>query len=169
MTRHDVWTIDNKRELKLLRKKVADFDFKKNTKKDIRELIRKMREVMKKANGIGLSANQIGLDLNIFVAQVEDKFYAIFNPKITKTSEETLVMEEGCLSVPEMFGEVKRPERIVLEGFDKNSKKVKIKAWGLLARVFQHEVGHLNGKLFIDTAANLHKYEQTDKHESTKA
>ena len=70
-------------------------------------------------------------------------------------------MEEGCLSVPEIFGEVERQEKIILEGYDKNGRKIKIKAWGLLARVFQHEVDHLNGKIFIDTAKNLHKYEKT--------
>ena len=112
---------------------------------------------MKKADGIGLSANQIGLDFKVFVAQADGKFYAIFNPKILKSSEERAAMEEGCLSVPEVFGTVIRPAKIVLEGFDKNGKKLKIKAWGLLARIFQHEVDHLNGKLFIDKAEKLYK------------
>src|SRR3989338_7274374 len=145
MTLHNIWTIDNKKELKLLRKRVADFDFTKFSKKDIRELIKRMRDAMRKANGIGLSANQIGLDLNLFVAQVEGKFYSIFNPRVVKFSSEITNMEEGCLSVPEKFGSVNRPAKITLEGYEASGKKLKIKAWGLLARAFQHEVDHLNG------------------------
>ena len=159
MTKDGIWLIDDKKEVKLLRKKTADFDFKKYSKKDTREMIKKMREMMKMAYGIGLSANQIGLDLNVFVAQAEGKFYSIFNPKITKSSEEVLEAEEGCLSVPEVFGKVTRPAKVTLEGFDKNGKKIKIKAWGLLARIFQHETDHLNGTVFIDKATDLHKYE----------
>src|SRR3989338_5795138 len=112
MTKNGIWVINDKKEAKLLRKKVADFDFKKYSKKEITDLIKKMRGAMKKAEGIGLSANQIGLDLKVFVAQVGDKFYAVFNPKIAKSSEESAEMEEGCLSVPEVFGAVVRPYKI---------------------------------------------------------
>ena len=73
-------------------------------------------------------------------------------------------MEEGCLSVPEIFGAVERPEKITLEGFDTGGKKIKIKAWGLLARIFQHETDHLNGILFIDKAKNLRRYEKQEKN-----
>lgn len=145
-----IYTIKHKKDEEFLRKSVADFDFSKYSKKEINELIKNMRMIMKAADGVGLSANQIGLDIKVFVAQVENKFYAIFNPKITKYSNNKDKLEEGCLSVPETFGLVERPTRVVLEGFDKNSKKIKIKAWGFLARVFQHEVDHLEGKLFID-------------------
>lgn len=158
MTENGIWTINNKEEMKLLHKKAVDFDFKKHSKKEIQEIIKKMREAMKKANGVGLSANQIGLEHNLFVAQVEGKFYAIFNPKLSKAGGE-ISMEEGCLSVPEVFGSVKRAERVVLDGFDRNGKKVKIKAWGLLARVFQHESDHLSGKVFTEKADNLYKYQ----------
>lgn len=168
MTPHGIWTIDNKKELKLLRKKVADFDFKKYSKSEIAELISKMRAAMEKAQGIGLSANQIGLDLNCFIAQIEKKFYAIFNPKIIKISKEAAEMEEGCLSVPETFGTVARPSKVSLEGWDKNGKKLKIKAWGMLARVFQHEVDHLNGTVFIDKATEFHKYEVTREQKDIK-
>ncbi len=114
-----------------------------------------MREKMKEAHGIGLSANQIGLPYRVFVAQVPShqgrpKFYAIFNPEIVKQSKETEIMEEGCLSIPGKYGFVERASRIVIKGYDPNGKKIKIKAWGLLARVFQHEIDHLDGKLFID-------------------
>ena len=145
-----IHTVKSKDEEKFLRKPAADFDFSKYSKKEINELIRNMRVIMKAADGVGLSANQMGLDIKVFVAQVENKFYAIFNPKIIKYSEHKDKLEEGCLSVPETFGVVERPTRIVLEGLDKNSRKIKIKAWGFLARVLQHEIDHLEGKLFTD-------------------
>lgn len=163
MTKNGIWIVSDKKEAKLLRKKMADFDFPKYSKAEIAELIKKMRTAMKKAEGVGLSANQIGLNLKVFVAQVGDKFYAIFNPRITKSSEELAEMEEGCLSVPGVFGTVVRPSKIVLEGFDKSGKLIKIKTWGMLARVFQHEIDHLNGCLFTDLAANLHEYEEIKK------
>ncbi|MDE2001008.1 MAG: peptide deformylase [Patescibacteria group bacterium] len=163
MTEYGIWLIDNKQEAKLLRKKMAPFDFAKHSKQEIRDLLKTMREAMKNANGVGLSANQIGLDMHVFVAQAEGKFYAIFNSKLTKVSDEKSTLEEGCLSVPNIFGEVTRPMRVVLEGYDRNGKKIKIKAWGLLARIFQHESDHLNGTVFIDKAKDLHTYELTNR------
>jgi len=155
-----ILTIKDKKEEKVLRQETALFDFsaeggpasggKKFKKSEINELIKTMRAAMEKAEGIGLAANQIGLSLKVFVAKVENKFYAVFNPEIVKESVSTVPAEEGCLSVPQLYGEVSRPERITLAGYDKNGKKIKIKAWGLLAIVFQHEVDHLNGKLFVD-------------------
>ena len=133
-----------------MRRRSAEFNFKKIDQKEIRVLIKKMRGAMEGANGIGLAANQIGLDMRVFVAQVEGKFYAVFNPEIIKTSKETDVAVEGCLSVPRIMDEVVRPYRITLKGFDKAGKKITIRAWGHLARVIQHEVDHLNGMLFID-------------------
>lgn len=151
----NVLTVSEKKEEKFLRRPAKEFDFGKHRLSEIRELIKTMRAVMREVNGVGLSANQIGLDAKVFVAQVLDeqgrlKFYAIFNPVIVKASKESEILEEGCLSVPETFGQVRRAAKITLVGFDQRGKKIKIKAWGLLARVFQHEVDHLNGKLFID-------------------
>ena len=145
-----IWTVKDRKEEKVLRYRTSLFDFKKFKKSEVNDLIRTMKTAMEKAEGIGLSANQIGVDLKVFVAKVENKFYAIFNPEISKKSSSQIAAEEGCLSIPEIYGEVFRPERITLIGYDKNGKKVKIKAWGILARVFQHEVDHLNGKLFTD-------------------
>ncbi len=169
-----IYTIADKTEEKFLRTKTADFDFSKFTKKEIEDLIKKMRKTMSTATGIGLSANQIGLNLRLFVAQISDKplkrdrnnkiilpppkamkFYAIFNPKIIKSSGKKSVMEEGCLSIPGIYGLVERSEKISLEGYDRYGKKIAVKASGLLARVFQHETDHLNGILFIDKAINI--------------
>ncbi|MDP3999283.1 MAG: peptide deformylase [bacterium] len=158
----NLWTIDSKSEEKFLRRKAVKFDFAKYSKKEIRELLQKMREIMQKANGIGLSANQIGLDFKVFVAQPDKKFYAIFNPELVKESGDPVLMEEGCLSVPLAYGVVERADKVVLTGWDQNNKKVKIKAWGLLARVFQHEMDHLNGKLFIDRCKDVKKHEATN-------
>ena len=157
-------TIAEKKDEKFLRHKTEDFDFKKYTKKNISELISRMRASMRAAQGIGLSANQIGLTFKMFVAEVPGpkggmKFYAVFNPKLEKVSSEKVAFEEGCLSIPLTYGTVKRPDRVTLVGFDKHGKPVKIKAWGLLARVFQHEVDHLNGTLYIDKAEEVKKAE----------
>lgn len=161
----NIWQSENKEENKLLRKKAEPFDFKAMSRREIGELTRRMRRIMKEANGIGLAANQIGLPFRMFVAEVPSgdatKFYAVFNPKIIKAEREKAVAEEGCLSVPGVYGDVSRPEKIILTGEDANGRPVKIKAWGLLARVFQHEVDHLDGTLFIDKAKGL--YRVTDR------
>ena len=154
-------TIKNKKDEKFLRHKTEEFDFNKFSKREISELIAKMRKTMRGAQGIGLSANQIGLNFKLFAAEISDerrksaKFYAVFNPKIEKSDNEKAISSEGCLSVPLTYGEVERPERVILSGYDKNARPIKIKAWGLLARVFQHEVDHLNGILFVDKAKNV--------------
>ncbi len=145
-----ILTIKNSSEEKFLRKATAPFDFKAFSRKEIGDLVRMMRKTMEDANGIGLSANQIGLNMRVFVARVERKFYAVFNPEIAKVSKDKSIMDEGCLSVPNDFKPVTRAERVTLIGYDKNGKKLKIKAFGLLARAFQHEVDHLNGKIFLD-------------------
>lgn len=146
----------------MLRQKTSAFDFEKFTKKEITDLIARMRRIMRKANGIGLSANQIGLDLKVFVAEIPDgdggtKFYAVFNPNIEKKTGEKILPEEGCLSIPGTYGDVERFPQIVISGQDKNQKPVKVKAWGLLAHIFQHETDHLNGVLFTDKAVNIHQ------------
>ena len=96
----------------------------------------------------------------MFVAEVPDseghlKSYAIFNPILEFSKKEKAVMEEGCLSVPGKYGYVERFTDVKLTGLDKRGRNLKIKAWGFLAHVFQHEVDHLNGKLFIDRAKDI--------------
>ena len=142
--------INSEEDKKVLRDKISAFDFDKFSKSDINNLIKTMREVMDEADGVGLAANQIGLDMAVFVVGFDGKFYAIFNPEIIKASKEKEGSEEGCLSIPGHADIAYRHEKITLIGYDKNQKKIKIKAWGLLARIFQHEIDHLNGKLFID-------------------
>jgi peptide deformylase len=175
-----MYLITNKQEYKFLRRPPKPFDFSAHTAKEIQALIATMRNAMREAKGIGLSANQIGIDAQVFVVEVpgtrgEQKFYAVFNPSVEKMGEVREESEEGCLSIPKKFGAVPRATFIVVRGFDKRGKPIKIKAWGLLARVFQHEIDHLNGKLFIDRATKMYeiptserlksKYENEHKHE----
>jgi peptide deformylase len=118
-----------------------------------------MRRIMREANGVGLAAPQIGVPLRVFVAEVNKKFYAFVNPEIVKTSSEEEYFEEGCLSLPGVYGEVRRPSKIVMTALNERGERVKVKAWGLLARVFQHEIDHLNGMLFVDKAERTHRIE----------
>lgn len=152
----EIHTIHNPKELKILRTKCAPFDFKKYTKAEIRTLVTQMRKKMHEWHGIGLAATQIGRTESFFVAQPpEGKFYAIFNPEITKMEGGPILMDEGCLSIPNQFGETPRFEKITIEGQNQNGKPIKLKAWGLLAHILQHETDHLLGKLYIDTAKSI--------------
>ena len=168
-----IFTISDKKEEKFLRTKTVDFDFSKHIKKDIDELIKKMKISMLKANGIGLSANQIGLNIQLFVAQIPKikrekivgkESHIIFNPKIENASKKISIMEEGCLSVPGLYGLVERHESVVLRGYNRYAKPITVKADGILARVFQHEIDHLNGILFIDKAKKLYKLETNGRN-----
>lgn len=159
-------TVGQKKDEKFLHQKTVPFDFNIHTRKEVDELLKTMRKVMVEANGIGLASNQIGLNFRVFVARVPDqnghmKFYALFNPKLERVSADSEEFSEGCLSVPGILGEVKRALKVTLIGFDKQGKPLKIKAWGLLAHVFQHEIDHLDGILFIDKATKLHPAESS--------
>jgi peptide deformylase len=159
-----IWNVGVPVEEKFLHKKTVAFDFVSADYKEITELVRRMRKIMRDANGVGLAANQVGLPFRMFVAEVPsengNKLYSVFNPKIEKMDRDTVIAEEGCLSVPGVYGDMKRSAKVTLTGQDAKGRPVKIKAWGLLARVFQHEVDHLDGTLFIDKCK--HTYKVTD-------
>lgn len=125
--------------------------------KEVRDLIIQMKKNMENNNGVGLAAPQINVSLRVIICEVDNKFYAFINPEIIKSSKKTSSIEEGCLSLPDIYGEVERPERIILKAINSNGKKIKLKAFGLLARVIQHEIDHLDGILFIDKAKNIIK------------
>ena len=162
----EIYLIDDESQRAFLARTAERFDFSAHPQKEIDELMRRMRRIMREANGIGLSANQIGLPHRLFVAEVPGKdgmkFYAVFNPEIEKAEKEKVVMEEGCLSVPGVYGDVERPARLVLKGQDRRGKPLRIKAWGLLARVLQHEVDHLSGKLFLEKAKDVYRANRTE-------
>jgi peptide deformylase len=145
----------------LLRKRINEVKETQFGSAEILELVKSMKETLKQAQGAGLAANQIGKDWRLFIADVEGKFYAVANPEIIKISPKTVLMEEGCLSVPGTWGVVERAESIEIQGRNQFGKKIKIKARGLLARVFQHEIDHLDGILFIDKATQIFKPEKS--------
>ena len=111
-------------------------------------------------NGIGLAATQVGVlkrFLIVDISEVADEEYEpvmLFNPEILSAEGEA-VAEEGCLSIPNVTSDVKRPEKVVIEGINVESEQVRIEADGLLARALQHEIDHLNGVLFIDRLSGL--------------
>jgi peptide deformylase len=108
-----------------------------------------MVRIMRAAKGIGLAAPQIGLRERIIVVSVEGRTTVIFNPKITESSG-TQVGEEGCLSIPGLYGDVERAEKVVVEGLDRKGRESTWDMDGLAARVVQHEIDHLDGVLFTE-------------------
>ena len=130
------------------------------SKEDI-NIANHMMETMIKAPGVGLAANQVGILKQIVTINFEDKEnnkkanYILFNPSIIQYSEETVVMEEGCLSLPEQYAEVERPKEIILEYINENEKIIKKQIDGFEARILQHEIDHLSGKLFVDYLSSL--------------
>lgn len=121
---------------------------------ELRQLAEDMMETMKAAPGIGLAAPQVGVSRRLIVvcdAEDENAVYAVANPKIMRREGE-LVSAEGCLSVPHLIGDVKRAVKIHVKGQDVYGKPFSQDAEGLLARVYQHELDHLNGILILDRA-----------------
>jgi peptide deformylase len=116
---------------------------------DIRQLIGDMFETMDAAKGIGLAANQVGIARRVAVVDVDDDRFALVNPRIVET-EGRATAEEGCLSIPEIYGDVTRPERIIVEALDASGTPFRKEATGLKARAIQHEIDHLDGILFLD-------------------
>jgi peptide deformylase len=123
---------------------VKDFD------ESLEHLAREMMRIMREHEGVGLAANQIGRLKRIFVAAYEDEEYAIVNPVIEERSEALEKDVEGCLSIPEIRVEVERPRAVTVSGKDPSGTPVRIEAEGLLARIFQHEIDHLDGVLILD-------------------
>jgi peptide deformylase len=142
--------------------------------KNLQTLVDDMVETMRDAPGVGLAAPQIGLSERIIVIEYfereedeekEDapkKVWAVLNPEIVKASEEKLMGVEGCLSIPGVVGEVERHAQIQVKGFNRHGKPMKIKANGWLARIFQHEIDHLNGVLFTDRATRVWKPQEEE-------
>ncbi|OGD29734.1 peptide deformylase [Candidatus Azambacteria bacterium RIFCSPHIGHO2_01_FULL_44_55] len=129
---------------------------------EIKKLVEDMIATMKDAKGLGLAAPQVGKSLRLFTADVEDKVYVFINPEIKDLSKDKSSFEEGCLSVQKIWGSVIRPKKLTIKALDENGKPVKIRAKGLLARVIQHEVDHVNGALFIDKAEELFTAENAE-------
>ncbi|MBU4347607.1 peptide deformylase [Patescibacteria group bacterium] len=136
----------------ILKKKSAEVEPKKISSKELQELCLNMEKTMKDKKGVGIAAPQIGKNIRLIIINTKDGGVVMFNPKIIRKSLTKEWGEEGCFSVPDVFGQVKRHKKIECEYLDKTGKKIKIKAEGLMARVIQHEIDHLDGILFIDKA-----------------
>jgi peptide deformylase len=142
-------------------RKVKDFD------SQLQELIDDMVETMRAAPGVGLAAPQVDVPWRVLVIEYGDpddedvppKLYTLVNPEIARASRETVFGTEGCLSIPGIVGEVERADAVTVKGFNRRGQQVKIKAEGWLARIFQHEIDHLDGVLFVDRAERVWQIE----------
>ncbi len=144
--------------------KITTFD------KDLQVLIDDMIETMREAPGVGLAAPQIGVSERLVVIEygsdededVPKKLFVLINPEIIEASEEKVEGIEACLSVPQLAGEVERHERLVVKALNRLGKPVKIKVKGWMARIFQHEIDHLEGVLFTDRASRIWRPKETE-------
>ncbi len=141
-----------------------------NFDKDLQTLIDDMIETMRVAPGVGLAAPQVGVSERLIVIEYGDdedeekpkKLFAVINPEIIEASEEMVDGIEACLSIPQLVGEVDRHEKITIRGYNRHGKPIKIKVKGWLARIFQHEIDHLEGVLFTDRATKIWRPKETE-------
>lgn len=126
---------------------------------EIKTMISEMFDLMIAENGVGLAAPQVGQLLRLFVIIADDDVRRVFiNPQIIKTSAETCSYEEGCLSIPKIYENIVRPEKVTVQALNENGKPFTLEADGLLARVIQHENDHLDGVLYIDRGDKMFKF-----------
>jgi len=130
---------------------------------DLQTLIDDMVDTMRAAPGVGLAAPQVNIPLRVIVVEFNEtedeeappKLYVCVNPKITPSTTEEEIGTEGCLSIPGIVGDVSRPIAVSVKALNRHGQPMKLKASGWLARIFQHEVDHLNGVLFVDLAEKV--------------
>lgn len=160
----DIYTIDIEKELEILRNKSLPV-------KDInQELVDYTNRMIKAIEGIGigLAAPQVGRNERFFVCHLDQMDPLVFiNPEIIGTSEELSSYEEGCLSIPGMYGDVKRPAVIQVQAWNQKGRPFKIEADGLLATCIQHELDHLNGTLFIDHLSERKRVKLLKKYDKS--
>ena len=167
MAIRQIVTIPNK-ILNRKARKVTDFG------QEFQELVDDMIETMRDAPGTGLAGPQVNESLRVLVVEFGDeedetilpKLYVLANPEISRKSRETVLGTEGCLSIPDYVAEVDRPTGITIKAQNRYGQKTKIKAKGWLARIFQHEIDHLNGILILDIAERVFKLEDLQPEEA---
>lgn len=131
------------------------------------KLLDDMLETMYATDGVGLAAPQIGISKRLVVIDVGEGPIYLVNPKIIESEGEAWAIE-GCLSIPEKIGKVKRAQRVVVEALNPQQELIQVEGEGLLARAFQHEIDHLDGCLFIDRATELYdNYPDEDQEDTT--
>ena len=158
------------KEVKKLREKVTEnWSFIKPPK-DTEEFAEELIEAMWKNSGLGISANQLGYNYRVFAMRGETKKDSIvcFNPEIKDFSPEMNTMEEGCLSLPDVFARVVRPAHVAISYLDQDGKEEGQLASGMTARVFQHELDHLDGILFVDRLSKLSRERAFEKARKIK-
>ncbi|MGD8403981.1 MAG: peptide deformylase [Anaerolineales bacterium] len=143
--------------------------------KNLQILIDDMIDTMRDAPGVGLAAPQVGISERVIVVEyaepeeveegeepieVEPKLYVMVNPEIVKSSPETVMGVEGCLSIPALVGEVERAQEVRIRGLNRHGQQMKLKVDGWLARIFQHEIDHVNGVVFTDLATQIWQPEE---------
>jgi peptide deformylase len=135
----------------------------------IQKLIDDMIDTMHEIEGVGLAAPQVGVPLQVVVIQMpdEEEVITLINPEIVKTSEDSEMMMEGCLSLPGYRAEVKRLTSVIVKARDREGKLIRIKGEGLMAQALQHEVDHINGIVFVDHLESMDKLEKTREEEET--
>ncbi|MDR0600642.1 MAG: peptide deformylase [Treponema sp.] len=160
----EIITLENKadsRNDQVLREKTKTI---KDINDEIRKTAQEMVDAMRRGRGVGLAGPQVGLLKRIFVTHAEgDKPRIFINPSIVWTSQEQGAHEEGCLSIPGLWADVKRPERITIQAWNEKGRAFTLEASGMLARVIQHEYDHLEGILFIDRIDEARREKLLDK------
>ena len=134
----------------------------------IKQLVKDMAQTMYEAPGIGMAATQVDQHIQLIVMDLsedKDQPMVFINPKITPLTEETLSYEEGCLSVPQIYDKVERPSRVKIEAINLEGQAFEVEADDLLAVCIQHEMDHLNGKLFVDYLSPLKRQRAREKVE----
>lgn len=128
----------------------------KEVNDNIKKLLNNMAETMYHAKGVGLAAPQVGISKRVIVVDIGEGLFKLVNPEIVASSG---IQDgaEGCLSLPDVVGNVKRSERVTVKALDENGDEVTIEATGYLARAFQHEIDHLNGIIFTDKATAIER------------
>jgi len=135
---------------------------------ELRTLVKNMFDTMYLAKGIGLAAPQVGRTERVAVVDVDDSPLVIINPEILERDSKTAKAEEGCLSIPDVYGDVERPTRVRVRALDLEGKEFEVEAGELLGRCLQHEIDHLHGKLFIDYMSVLKRRSAMAKWQKEK-
>tara|TARA_Y100001963_G_scaffold157508_1_gene253931 strand:- start:1623 stop:2165 length:543 start_codon:yes stop_codon:yes gene_type:complete len=153
------------KDVKKLREKVTENWSFKNPPKDSKELSDELIDAMWSNSGIGISANQLGYNYRVFAMRGETKLASIvcFNPTIKTFSENMNTMDEGCLSLPDVYAKVVRPAEVAISYLNEKGEEEGQLATGLTARVFQHELDHLDGILFTDRIGELSRRRAFEK------
>ena len=151
-------------------RKVTDFG------PELQSLIDDMIETMRAAPGVGLAAPQVNVSQRVIVVEFGDELdeevapelYIVVNPRIKRPAREMVLGQEGCLSIPDLVGDVQRSTSATIQGQNRRGHNIKIKTEGWLTRIFQHEVDHINGVLFIDKAERIYTLEELEEDPDPK-